>query len=218
MLLCALSVAGANAPEASGQVGITARVGTLGVGAEAAVDVAGRIAVRGGAGLAMGLATFRPTTTFDDISVQLDLPSTWYNLGLDYYLNEVFRVGGGLVFVTEEPTLRGLIDDPVDIGGTTLTATEIGLLTGEVSTNKQAAYALVGFGRHSSTGIGLSVDVGAAFLGSDPSISLAAVGGSYPQDDMIDLLNVEEREFESDMKTYLKIWPIMSVGLRYGIG
>lgn len=218
VLLAVLAATGPGTSPACGQVGGAVRVGTLGVGAEAAVDLSGRIALRGGAGLAMGLSTFRPSTTFDGVDVDLVLPNEWYNVGLDYYLNGVIRIGGGVVFVSDEPTLRGAFAEPVDIGGTTLTPSEIGLLTGVVSTNRRAAYALVGLGRHTTSGFGVSLDVGAAFLGNDPSVTLAATGGSYAQEALADLLVAEARSFENDMKTYLTIWPLLSFGLRYGIG
>jgi hypothetical protein len=92
------------------------------------------------------------------------------------------------------------------------------LLTGVISTNRRAAYALIGLGRHTTSGFGVSLDVGAAFLGNDPSVTLAATGGSYAQEALADLLVAEARSFENDMKTYLMIWPLLSVGLRYGIG
>lgn len=217
LLVAALLATGAGGREASAQVGIAGRVGTLGIGAEAALDLSGRLALRAGFGAGVLLQTFSPATSFDGIDVDLEMPDTWYNVGLDYYLNSAIRVGGGVIFVTEDPVLTGAFDETVEIGGTTLTASEIGTMRGTVSTNHQAGYALIGFGRHATEGFGVSLDVGAAFLGNDPSVALSASGGSYPQQDLGELLAIEARRFEDDMKTYLKVWPILSLGLRYGI-
>ena len=217
LLLAALAATGAGGRAASAQVGIAGRIGTLGIGAEAALDLSGRLALRAGFGAGVLLQTFTPATSFDGIDVTLEMPDSWYNVGLDYYLNSAIRVGGGVVFITEEPTLTGDFGETVEIGGTTLTASEIGTLRGTVGTNRQAAYALIGFGRHSAAGLGLSLDVGAAILGGDPSIELSASGGSYPQSDLAELLAIQARRFEDDMKTYLKVWPILSLGLRYGV-
>ena len=82
----------------------------------------------------------------------------------------------------------------------------------------RAAYVLIGFGKHTSSGIGLSLDVGAAFLGN-PSVTLAAEGGTFPDQAELDArLELEAQAFEEDMKAYLKIWPILSLGIRIGIG
>jgi hypothetical protein len=217
LLVAALTVTAAGARDAFAQVGIAGRIGTLGIGAEAAVDLSGRLALRGGFGAGVLLQTFTPATSFDDIDVSLEMPDSWYNVGLDYYLNSAIRIGGGVVFVTEDPVLTGDFGETVEIGGTTLTASEVGTLKGTVGTNRQAAYALIGFGRHSAQGLGLSLDVGAAILGGDPSIELSASGGSYPQAELAELLAIEARRFEDDIKTYLKVWPILSLGVRYGV-
>jgi hypothetical protein len=217
LLLAGLAAAGTGASDVEGQVGLAARVGTLGIGAEAALDISDRLAVRGGLGLGVLLQAFSPRSTIDGIDVDLELPDYWYNVGVDYYLNSVFRVGGGVVFVTEDSSLRARLDQPVDIGGVTLSPGEIGTLTGSIATLRQAAYALIGFGRHTGAGVGLSLDVGAAFLGNAPQVTLEAVGGSYPQQDLEGLLAHEAERFEDDMKAYLKVWPILSLGLRYGV-
>jgi hypothetical protein len=38
--------------------------------------------------------------------------------------------------------------------------------------------------------------------------------GTYPEDEMAVLLAAEEQDFEDDMKTYFRIWPILSISLR----
>jgi len=203
----------ATAGGADGQVGIAGRAGTLGFGGEVAIGLGNVVVLRGGA----GLSTLEPNTTFDGIAVVLDLPDLWYNVGLDFYLNGAFRLGGGILFKPDDPVLRGSFDRAVDIGGTSLTPTELGALTGTVGLKDRAAYALIGFGKHTDRGVGLFVDLGAAFFGT-PGVTLEAQGGSYPQDDLAPLLDAEARNFEEDMKTYLKVWPLLSVGLRVGFG
>ncbi len=196
------------------QLGVAARGGTLGFGVEAAVELTERIVVRGG----VGLSNLDANTTFDGIAVKLALPDNWYTVGLDLYLNGAFRIGGGMLFKPDDPMLTGTFDGPVDIGGRVLTPSEIGTLTGRFVSEERAMYALLGFGKHTSRGIGLSLDVGAAFLG-DPSVSLESEGGTFPDQAELDaLLDMEARDFEDEMTTYLKVWPILNLGIRIGIG
>lgn len=199
---------------ASAQVGVAGRIGTLGIGAEAAISLSDRIVIRGG----LGLSQLEANTTFDGVSVVLTLPESWYNVGIDLYLNGAFRIGGGILFKPDDPTITGAFEDEVEIGGRTFTSAEIGTLTGQVLSEDRAAYVLIGFGKHTSSGIGLSLDVGAAFLGN-PSVTLAAEGGTFPDQAELDArLELEAQAFEEDMKAYLKIWPILSLGIRIGIG
>lgn len=215
LLLLALALTAWTVPSpAAGQLGIAARAGTLGIGGEAALDLSDRVVVRGG----MGLTNLEVSTTFDGVEVELQLPKTWYNVGLDLYLNGALRIGGGLLFKPDDPQLVGVLEESVDIGGRTFTPSEIGTLTGSIASEDQAPYLLIGFGKHTDSGFGLSLDIGAAFTG-DPRVTLDAQGGTFSdQAELQARLDQEARNFEGDMKTYLRIWPILSLGLRLGLG
>ena len=90
-------------------------------------------------------------------------------------------------------------------------------LTGAIDMDDQAIFALIGFGRHTTDGNGLFVDFGAIIFGA-PRVTLAAEGGTYPQDQLDQLLVQEATNFEQDMKPWLEIWPILNIGVRIGIG
>lgn len=210
VVLCAALMTPASA---SAQFGVAGRFGTLGIGAEGAIGLSERFVLRGGG----GISRLEANTSFDGISVTLELPEDWYNVGVDFYLNSSFRLGGGILFKPDDTNIRGVLDEPVDLGGQTLTPAEIGTLTGQVVSGDQAAYALIGFGRHVASGVGLSLDVGAAYL-RNPAVLLDAEGGTYPADELDVLLAQEVADFENEMKTYLKVWPILSLGLRIGFG
>lgn len=211
LLLCALALAPSSL---SGQLGVAARASTLGIGAEAAVGLSERVVLRGG----IGLTAFDVSTTFDSIAVDLELPDSWYNVGLDLYVNRALRVGAGILFKSEDPTVTARLEGPVDVGGRTFTPEEIGTLTGVLDSSDQAPYVLVGFGKHTSRGLGLFLDVGAAFTG-DPNVTLDSEGGTFSDEaELQDRLDQEAQDFEDDMKTYLRIWPILSLGIRLGLG
>lgn len=209
LLVAALGIPAAAAAQG---LGIAARVGTLGLGGEAAVALTERVVVRGG----LGLTPFEPTATFDDIDVTLTLP-TWYNVGVDLYLNGALRFGGGMLFKADDPELTGTFNAPQDIGGTTFTPAEIGTLRGVIDSSDSVPYVLLGFGKHTAPGIGLFLDLGVAFLG-DPDVTLTSEGGTLSDDpSMQSALDQEAQDFEDDMRTYLRFWPILSLGLRIGL-
>lgn len=214
--LAFVAVACAAMPDAAAAqtLGIGGRIGTLGVGGEAAAEVTERIVLRGG----FGLLPLEPNATFDDLKVTLSLPN-WYNVGVDLYLNGSLRLGGGVVFKSEDLSLAGDFTSPQDIGGTTFTPEELGTLTGVIDSSDRAPYVLIGFGKHTAPGLGLFLDLGVVFLG-EPDISLGAEGGSFSDDTdpLRSALDAEAANFEAEMGTYLKLWPILSAGLRIGLG
>jgi len=192
-------------------VGLGARAGTLGLGGEVAIEVTPSLVVRGG----LGIVPFEPSMTFSDVDVSLKLP-TVYNVGVDLYLNGAVRVGGGILFRSGDPELKGEFNTSQDIGGTTFTPQELGTLTGVLDAKNRAPYVLLGFGRHTAEGTGLFLDLGIVVTG-EPDVRLSASGGTLSDDpSTVDALRLEAADFEDDMRSYLKIWPILSLGIRFG--
>ncbi len=213
ILAAAASLAVAPGRSLAQGAGFGARVGTLGIGAEAAIGLTNRIVVRGGVGF---VPSDFPSATFNDIDVKLTIP-TFYNAGVDFYLNGAFRIGGGVLFKKDEPTLRASFNSPQDIGGTTFTPQEIGTLEGVIDSSNSAPYVLIGFGKHTADRIGLFLDVGVAFMG-DPNVTLTSKGGTESDSAaMQSALDQEATDFENDMRAYLRFWPILSLGLRIGL-
>lgn len=212
-VLLASAYAAVPASVAAQSVGIAGRIGTLGLGGEAAVSLTDRFVIRGG----LGVTPFEPSATFDDLDVTLTLP-TWYNVGVDLYLNGAMRLGGGVLFKSDDPALIGEFNASQDIGGTIFTPEEIGTLRGVIDSSDRVPYALLGFGKHTAPGIGLFLDLGVAFLGK-PQVRLYAEDGTLSDDPSTqDALDREADNFEADMRTYLRFWPILSLGLRVGLG
>ena len=195
--------------------GLAARAGTLGVGPEAALGLTDAFVIRGG----IGLTTFDPSVTIDDIAFTLTLPDRWVTIGADIYLGGTFRIGGGMLFKSENPMLAGEITGSVDIGDMTYTSTEVSQLNGTLDSKEQAPYVLIGFGKHTSSGIGLFIDVGAAFLG-ESDVSLEATGDPAIIDsaEFQAELRRQETNIEEDLGSYINVWPILSIGLRIGVG
>lgn len=209
-----LSIAFVTPARAQPTFSAAGRAGTLGWGGEVAVRWADEATVRGGA----GISTLDADTRFGDFAARLELPRTWYDLGVDWYpTRHAFRISTGILFQDEDPLIEGVIDRPTVIGGQSVTPTELGALTGIVRTRDRIPYLRIGFGRHAAAGFGLFLDLGLGFLGS-PVVELEADGGTLDPGTLNGLLEAEAASIQSDLKTYLRFWPIMSVGLRYGIG
>jgi hypothetical protein len=202
LLLVVLSAPGAVAAQG---IAFGARVGTLGLGGEVAIQLTERLVVRGG----MGITPLEPGVSFGDVDVKLKMPTV--------YLNDAVRLGGGVLFRRRDPEVTGSFSAAQDIGGTSFTPQEIGTLTGVIVSNRKAPYVLLGFGRHTAPGVGLFLDLGFAFMG-DPTVQLGARDGTLSDtvDPLMSALQQEAADFESDMRGYLRFWPILSLGIRFG--
>jgi hypothetical protein len=195
-------------------IGVGVRAGTLGIGAEGAVGLTENLVVRGG----IGLMPWEPEQDIDEITFSLNLPDTWYTVGLDLYLAGPLRVGAGLLYKPDDPSLTARLSTSTDIGGTSYTPAEVGTLTATLEARRKAPYLSLGFGRHDSPGFGLSLDLGVAFLGK-PEFTLTAEDGTLVGDPAFEAnLRAEEVNLENDAGPLLQYWPILSLGLRLGIG
>jgi len=197
-------------------LGIGGRVGTLGAGAEAALGLSSHLVIRGG----VGLLPLKPVTNISGIDFTLTLPKTWYNVGVDIYVSSAMRIGAGMLFKPDDPVLDGTVTGSrsVTIGDSTYTATSVSALHGVLTSKKSAPYVLLGFGNHTASGFGLFLDLGVAFLG-DPAVSLSAEGDPTVVQSAVfqTELRKEEANIQNDVGTYLKLWPILNLGLRFGL-
>lgn len=221
MAAAALAAAPATATAQSLGFAVGARAGTVGIGVEAGVR-AGKTALRGGYGL---LPLRIDATRFYDIdgvtSAKLTLPRHWYTVGADFHLGSFFRIGGGVLFKPGEVVGEVVLEPTaaVELGGRLYEAGRVRELKGTHYSRNQAFFAVIGFGNSDSRGLGLSLDVGAAFLG-DARVALEATGDpevtgteAFRRD-----LAEEEERIADQAATYLKYWPIASVAIRYGFG
>jgi hypothetical protein len=204
--------------------GIAGRAGTLGVGAEAAVGIGEALALRGGIGLfPIETDATRFWDVGQDVNAKLKFPKTWYNVGLDLYLGGSFRIGGGMLFKPDDPTITATLQGTaeIDIGGQTYTASDVSEVVGSLSTKDSAPYVLIGFGKHTAPGVGLFLDLGVAFMG-DSQVTLVATDGNPV---IIDSAAFQQRlldeaqNLDNDLPAWAKkYWPIASIGLRIGLG
>ena len=199
-----------------GQVGLGARVGTLGLGPEISYAAGQHIVLRGG----IGFMPLEPKRTYSDLDYTLHPPSSVWNVGVDVYPGVGgWRIGGGLVR-WQQYELLATQTGSTTVGGTTYTGT-IDLDAVVRNANQTAPYLMAGFGRTTKPGIGVFVDLGVAFIGqADIQLSgtcTLSSGSPCPGNFESDL-EAEEADAEEDIGKYLEMLPILQVGVRIGVG
>ena len=208
------------------QIGIGARVGTIGLGGEVAVGVGSHLAIRGGLGML-------PSTidgTFSDISYSIDPPSSIWNIGVDLYPGlGSFHLSAGLLNRKQYDITADKSGD-VDVGDQTYQG-DVHLEGFLANAKETAPYIGIGFGRVANKGIGLFFDIGAAQMG-DANIEFTnkstctvtsgpGAGQPCPSQNgktFQQSANDEATKAEEDVGTYLKWHPILQIGLRFGFG
>jgi hypothetical protein len=199
---------------ASAQIGIAGRVGTIGLGGDLGIGLSPNLMVRGG----VGIQPINPTATVSDIKFSLNLPSSFMLAGLAFFpAGGGLRLEGGVLYKPDDTTLEGTYTTDQTIGGNTYTPAQIGTLSGRAAAAKSLApYAMLGFGKIASKGIGLFLDLGAAFTG-DQTLTVTS-NGQYANNAQFKAdLEQERKKWEDDLNKY-KVYPIVNLGLRIGVG
>ncbi len=214
-----VAVKQAPTPQASSKqqlgLGVTARVGTLGLG----VDVAKSFGPQFSSRLGFNFGNVNSSRTESGVSYDAKLNLSSIQLLGDYHpFGGSFRITGGLLSqsnkfgVTGKPDANGTYT----IDNNTYTAAQVGNLTGEYQYgNSIAPYLGIGFGQPASEGFGFNADLGVMFTGS-PKVSLTASNPAFNNNSTTrDRLDRQERQTENDLKGF-NVYPVLSVGVSYG--
>jgi hypothetical protein len=194
-------------------VGVAARAGSLGFGGEVAVNVTRHIGVRGG----IGVLPLSYTGEVENIRYHIDSASPISNVGIDFYPGFFdLRVGGGLMFISNPTTFDARYSGTITINGAPYSDAEVGELSGDLNHGSAAPYVILGLGRQTNRGIGIFLDLGAAFL-DEQRFSYTATGAATDDPEFNDNLDAEARRIEDRVNRYVKLYPILSAGIRYGI-
>jgi hypothetical protein len=213
-------------------IGVATRAGTMGVGAEVSLGFYEKFAIRGGFGkidwdfmpeiptsyfgLNFGLPGVDPSLA----ETKVLFPET-LNVGADIYLTTNLRITGGILLQTGEMGLEGTVGSTgtVAIGSKSYQASDLETFKGTLSDNKNyIPYASIGLGNHSERGFGLFTEIGAAFHGKR-ILTLSATGNQnvIANADFQTELAKERTNLQEKIDSYLKIWPILSVGFRFSL-
>jgi hypothetical protein len=197
-------------------VGVTARVGTLGIGLDVAKSLSPQFDAR--LGVNFGNVGINRTDSGINYDSQLNLSSV--QLFGDYYLfgGNSFRITGGLVAqnnrfsVTSKPSGSGTYT----IDNQSFSASQVGNLTGEFKyANSIAPYLGIGFGRASNEGFGFNAELGVMFTGA-PKVTLNASNPVFNNDPTTrGAIDNQIRQTENDLRGF-NIYPVLSIGVSYG--
>jgi len=196
-------------------IGIGARAGTLGFGAEAAVSLSENLVVRGG----LGSFLLDFDGDIDDVGYTISPPSLTGTLGVDIYpTGGSFRLMAGMMFRdgdfkidSEDISESGSIE----IGDNEYD--EAGTLHGVFATKSAAPFVGLGFGHHTKGGFGVFLDLGVAFTG-DPDVTLKAAGPLATVPGIQEDLDREVQNLKAEAGSYIEYWPIINLGVKIPIG
>jgi hypothetical protein len=205
-------LAGAAGPAVGQAVAVGARGGTFGLGGEAVLGL-GRIALRAGA----GVVPFTPTGTHSGITYEIEPPSPLLNVGVDLYLTGGLRLIGGLLFGAETTSFTAQLAESVRIGDHTYQPGQVGELAGELQTRSAAPFIGLGFGSYGHARVGLTLDLGVAFLGEN-DLELAANGPIAGDATFQQELEKERLGLESDLRRYTRFLPVLNLGFHVSLG
>jgi hypothetical protein len=192
-----------------------ARAGTLGLGGEIGVGLTNLIVVRAGAGILP--VSFSGELGQNDLQFDVKPTSPLMNVGVDVALGGFgLRVGGGLMFLPNESEIEGRYTGTVNFGGRQYQGSEIGDLTGLVDHGSNAPYVKLGFGSMTGRGMNIFMDLGAGFL-PEPTLTMSASGPAASQPEFQAALENERASIETNIRKYARIFPIISLGVRYGL-
>ena len=201
-------------------VGLGARVGTLGIGADITLTLHENVAIRGGAGFLgfdvdlsgmFGLAANR--------TAELFLPTALYTIGAEASSGP-FRAGAGLLFRSADPIHEITYESgaTIDIGGGFYQHPEILTLTTTLISGSTAPYALIGMTSRLKRGFEFVIDLGAV-LHFNPKFEMTATGDPTVLNSSRFRADLDNERWlaENDAGSFVRFWPIISLGVRRGL-
>ena len=213
-LFVAALVAGLVLPVAARaqRVGLAGRAGMFGLGGEASVDFNRFIGLRGG----IGAVPVEVTGDVDQVSYTIKPPSTMNNIGVDLYpLGGHWRLSWGFLF-KHDISMDASPTDSIEFNDHKYSPQQAGTVSGSIAWKSLSPYATMGWSGRGK-GFGMFFDFGASFMG-EPEITLTSKGGTLSSDPTFrtNLLAAQDSAQRSAGK-YMKILPIISLGIRIGI-
>ena len=213
-------------------IGVATRAGTMGIGAEVSLGFYERFAIRGGFGkMDWDFMPEIPTSLFGmdfgipgsgDATVTKALFPETINVGADIYLNRHFRITGGILLQTGETGIAGTVNQSggdITVGSKNYGAATFETFKVTLDENKDyIPYASIGLGNHSERGIGLFFELGAALIG-ERVLTLEATGNGQILGEAEFKANLAEEQasLQGKLDDLMKIWPILSIGLRFSL-
>ncbi len=203
----AISLAGA----ARADIGIAARVSTLGYGAELSYGFNKYFSL----GVTANAVDADGTETVDNIEYNYTLDFSTYGALLHWHVfGGQFHITAGAFANDNELALDSAPPAGTLVGSYTTTGGES--LAGTVTFSGTAPYLGIGWGNRPEGSFGMTLDIGAVYQGS-PSITLSGSCGSAPgcNQSTLDAAVVTERQQAEEDISDFKWWPVVALGLYY---
>ena len=193
---------------------VAVRVATTGFGIQLAKLLTGHVALR----LGGSFFSVSSTKSQTDISYDASLKLHTFTALIDVSPGRrgSFHVTGGLATNPLTITATGVpsASDTFKINSNKYSSSQVGTLTLQGKLKGASPYLGFGFGTPANTGSGLKLlfDLGAII--TKPTISLTATGAASNAQLASDLAAQEART-QHDVKKFLKVYPVLSLGLGY---
>jgi hypothetical protein len=203
-------------PDAQAQLGLSVRASSLGAGGELSYRANRYVGLRvGGNYLRLSRSATIEGIEYD-LTPQLKNGSGVVDL---HPLGSSFHLSGGVLWNSNRGDVVAQLTGPITIGNATYQPSEVGALTGRLSySRKYAPYAGIGFGGQSR--VAFLFDVGLVFSGY-PTATLTSSSNLTGQAKVVFDQNVaqeiQEIQAEIEGKSFLKYYPVVSLGLRVRI-
>jgi hypothetical protein len=195
------------------EFGLSAKVGTLGVGADLTVGLSRRFNTRVGFNMA-NFAISQSDSDDNSKKIKATIDFMTVPLLLDCHpFKGCFRLTGGLCVNKNEVKLSSNKDDTVDVNDTEYA---VNSLEGDVSFSTLAPYLGIGFGNAvgSDGNWHFAMDIGVMFQGA-PQIDLSAVASNPDLQAALDRdIEEEIQKREDDWKAF-NMFPVISIGVSY---
>jgi hypothetical protein len=190
------------------------KVTTLGFGPEIGYSFMPRLGIRAGA----NWAGANRDVTVSDFAYGASVKLRSFDALLDLKLLGPLRFSAGVVSNGNRLELRANPTGSVTIGGTTYTSSDVDTIHVKIDFKKMAPYFGLGF----ATGgrIGFVMEFGAMMQGSPRVTYTATTSLTGPARTQFETeANRERDELQADLddRSYLKVWPVVGLGLQVKI-
>ena len=192
--------------------GVTGKIGTLGIGADATYSISPKLNVRGNInGFNYNFSDIEESDISggQDFGVELKL----FSLGavLDYHPNAgLFRLSGGLYSNQTKAVLDADITHSIDFAGIGFTVSDF---EGEVGFSSLAPYLGIGLGDATSEGkVHFAMDIGVMMVGSPEAVLTATASDPLIQP-LLDAAIAAEIEEQNEDLDVISIYPVVSLGI-----
>ena len=192
-------------------IGVTAKVGTLGVGADLTLNLGPYFNLRGGYN---GLV-LNQTVDLDEAKIDGELNWQTIPILLDWHpAAGGFRISAGPVINNNKIILSATPGYTIKLGGKDY---EVLSLDGEISFDQLSWYAGIGSGNAVGKDgrVHFSCDFGVMFHGAPQAEATGITGNTILQAMFKSDLNEELDEFEEDAKPFA-FYPVISFGVSFG--